>query len=121
MENKMTTRRNKILLSLSFGARRLCPRCGEGKLFQGWGDLKLSCEHCHLAFEENSGDTWAFMYASTAFITGLFIWGMWFIHPTNRWLGMAVVIILSISTMLGTIPIRKGLAVALDYLFRLKE
>ncbi len=116
----MKTPASQILSMISYGIRGLCPRCGKGKLFQGWGDLKKSCENCSLIFEENPGDTWAFMYASTAFITGLFILGMWFIRPANHWLGIGFVAILSIAAMLGTITIRKGLAVALDYLLRSK-
>ncbi len=100
------------------GARGLCPRCGQGKLFKSWDLLESKCSECGLVYEENPGDTWGFMYVSTGFITGLFIIGMFLIRPAQRWLGIAVVAGLSLAVMLGTQGLRKGIAVAMDFLLR---
>jgi uncharacterized protein (DUF983 family) len=100
------------------GIRKTCPRCGQGSLFQSWGELAPKCPSCDLVFEENPGDTWAFMYVSTAFLTGIFIIGMFLVKPANRWLGIITVAAFSLAAMLGTYQRRKGIAVALDFLLR---
>ena len=105
-------------VAIGRGIRERCPRCGQGRLFQAWGQLAPKCQHCGLVFEENTGDTWAFMYVSTAFLTGIFIIGMFLVKPANRWLGIGAVAILSLAAMLGTYQRRKGIAVALDFLLR---
>lgn len=40
---------------LTRGARRRCPRCGSGHLFQGWFRLKDRCPRCHFTFEREEG------------------------------------------------------------------
>ena len=110
--------RVSLLIALGRGARGLCPRCGQGRLFRSWDLLQPQCSHCSLKYEENEGDSWAFMYISTGFITGLFIVGMFLLKPENRYLGFIVVAVLSILVMVGTIPFRKGIAVALDFWLR---
>jgi len=112
---------NKISLGTAVGrgARGLCPRCGRGKIFKSWGLMHRECPECGLLFEEHEGDTWGFMYVSTGLITGLFIIGMFLIRPSNRWIGLGAVIVLSVLAMMGTQAIRKGIAVALD--FKLRE
>ena len=42
------------------GARRRCPRCGEGALFERWFSMHERCPSCDLTFEATSGDTWGF-------------------------------------------------------------
>ena len=37
-------------LPIARGLRCRCPRCGEGKLFQGFLELRPRCEHCGLEF-----------------------------------------------------------------------
>ena len=39
------------------GAKGLCPRCGEGRLFDGFLTVKASCSACGLNYDfEDSGD-----------------------------------------------------------------
>lgn len=40
---------------LTRGARRRCPRCGSGHLYQGWFRLKDQCPRCHYTFEREEG------------------------------------------------------------------
>jgi len=42
------------------GLRRMCPHCGLGPLFKGWGGAIDRCPRCGLVYERNPGDTWAF-------------------------------------------------------------
>lgn len=114
----MTAAKISLFTCLKRGAFDKCPRCGKGHLFREWGLLEARCPNCALAFEENEGDTWGFMYFSTGFLTGLFILGMFLVKPANRTLGFAVVIVLSLTTMFGTQKIRKGMAVGFDYWVR---
>ena len=113
---------NPISLSKAVGrgARGLCPRCGQGKIFRSWGLMHHECPSCGLLYEEHEGDTWGFMYVSTGFITGLFIIAMFLVRPSNRWIGLGAVVVLSVAAMIGTSGIRKGIAVGLDYKLREK-
>lgn len=106
------------LAALGRGLRRRCPRCGRGKLFEGWYDLKDRCSACDLDFDPEPGSTWLPMYASTAFLTGLFILAMLLIRPANPWVGRLVVAVAAAAMLLGTLPHRKGIAIALDFLLR---
>src|SRR6185295_20311827 len=65
--------RPSALQALRRGLRHRCPRCGEGPLFAGWNRLYDECPVCGLAFERRSGDTWFFMYMSTAGLTGMLV------------------------------------------------
>ena len=44
-------------LPIARGLRGRCPRCGEGKLFQGFLSLRPRCAHCGLDFNfADAGD-----------------------------------------------------------------
>jgi uncharacterized protein (DUF983 family) len=44
-------------LPIGRGLRGRCPRCGEGRLFQGFLSLRPTCEHCGLDYSfADSGD-----------------------------------------------------------------
>ena len=102
--------------ALSRGLRQRCPRCGEGDLFAGWNRLHEKCAVCGLAFERRSGDTWFFMYMSTAGLTGLLVVTMFLLRPRVLWIGQLVVCVAAVVLIGLSLPYRKGIAVALDYL-----
>jgi hypothetical protein len=52
------------------------------------------------------------MYMSTAALTGLLVIGMFLVQPANKTLGRWVVAFLAIAVMFGTLPFRKGMAIA---------
>jgi len=56
------------------------------------------------------------MYLSAALITGFFILGILFIIPTNQLWGRILLTVLALLVMLGSLPFRKGLAIAIDFL-----
>jgi hypothetical protein len=60
------------------------------------------------------------MYLSTAFMTGVIVVGMLLIHPPNLWLGRAGVFAAAMLFIVATMPYRKGVAIALDYLWHQK-
>lgn len=89
-------------------------------MFRGWYTVAEQCENCELTFEPNDGDTWAFMYVSTAGITGVFVLAMLFwLRPTQLWIGRAILLPAALLAIAGTLPRRKGIAIAIDYLSEL--
>jgi uncharacterized protein (DUF983 family) len=108
--------RPDYVTALLRGLRKRCPRCGIGRLYKSWQMLNETCPHCGLTYEPGQGDTWAFMYLTTAFITGLLIIGMLWIIPTRQWLGRIVLASAALLAIVCTLPYRKGLSIALDYL-----
>ncbi len=62
------------------------------------------------------GNTWAFMYISTAAMTGLIVAVMILVRPDSLWKGQAVVFPVALVLIVGSLPHRKGLAIALEFL-----
>lgn len=108
--------RRRIVETLWRGLRRRCPQCGEGKLFQGCYNLVHRCPLCGCDFLHREGDCWWFMYITTAFLTGLLVIGMFLIRPSNLLLGQILVVAGGLAVMGLTLPFRKGVAIAFDYL-----
>jgi uncharacterized protein (DUF983 family) len=117
----MKLRQTPVRMILRRGLRRRCPQCGEGRLFDGWYSLHENCAICGLAFEPLAGNSWWFMYYSTAIMTGVVILAMLLIRPHSLWLGRTVVFVAAMALVLLTLPTRKGLAVAVDYLTELRS
>ncbi|HKI02700.1 MAG TPA: DUF983 domain-containing protein [Thermoanaerobaculia bacterium] len=112
----MTTRsRPPLLQILARGVRCLCPRCGEGPLFDGWNHLRERCPVCGLELERRIGDTWFFMYMTTAGLTGSLVVAMFLIRPRVIWVGQIVVCLAAVAVIGLSLPYRKAIAVALDY------
>jgi len=85
-------------------------------MFQGWNHLHDRCAVCGLALEARSGDTWFFMYMSTAGLTGTIVVIMFLLRPRVLWVGQLLVMIAAVAVIGLTLPLRKGVAIALDYL-----
>lgn len=100
---------------LSRGLRLRCPRCGEGLLFESWNRLRETCPVCGLDFERRLGDTWFFMYMSTAGLSGALVVAMFLIRPRVVWVGQLLVCVAAVAVIGVSLPYRKGIAVALDY------
>lgn len=104
-----------LFQALSRGLRLRCPRCGQGHLFASWNHLLETCPVCGLEFERRLGDTWFFMYMSTAGLSGALVVAMFLIRPRVVWVGQAVVCLAAVAIIGLSLPYRKGIAVALDY------
>lgn len=78
------------------------------------------CPRCGLPIAVEDGNTWVFMYLSTAFLTGVLLALMFLIRP--QWLGPGRMILFAAAMLLilGTLPVRKSLALAIDYLITLR-
>jgi uncharacterized protein (DUF983 family) len=105
------------LLALRRGLARRCPRCGQGKLFHGWNKLNERCPACGLVYERQTGDTWFFMYMTTAGLTGVLVVTMFLLRPPVVWIGQLLVALAALVVIVLSLPFRKGIAVALNYLF----
>jgi uncharacterized protein (DUF983 family) len=96
--------------------RGRCPRCGIGRLFTGWYNLRHGCDHCALGFDTAQDNTWAFMYVTTAMLTGIIIVTMFLIAPKMVLFGQIVVGAAAVLLIVGTLPYRKGIAMSIEYL-----
>jgi uncharacterized protein (DUF983 family) len=104
-------------LPIGRGLRGRCPRCGEGKLFQGFLTLRPRCEHCGLNFDfADAGDGPAvfviliggFIVVFAALATEILYRPPYWVHAA-LWLPLILVVTLA--------PLRpiKGLLIALQY------
>lgn len=104
-----------LSVALRRGLRTLCPRCGKGKLYTRWMVLVDQCPECSCEIKGREGDCWAFLFASTAFITGIFLLIILFTDVSQLLLGQILVGVGAGSSLLLTLPVRKGIAIAIDY------
>jgi len=109
-----------VILVLSRGLRRRCPQCGRGRIYARWYSLEKECDHCGLPIAVEDGDTWAFMYFSTAFLTGIILAAMFLLPPPTYGIGHAAIVVAALLLILGTLPLRKSLALAINYLITLR-
>ena len=94
-----------------------CPRCGEGRLFQGFLALRPRCEHCGLDFSfADSADGPAFF---VMFLSGFIVAGsalaVEIIYAPPYWVhALLWGPLILITTLLPLRPV-KGLLIALQY------
>ncbi len=112
----MKTRSATLATIMKRCLRKRCPRCGKGCLFEHWYTLFDRCRDCAYRYESSAGDTWAFMYMTTAALTGFIVIAMFTLHPSNTWLGLTFVMLAAVSVIAGTLPLRKSIAIALEYI-----
>ena len=93
-----------------------CPRCGEGRVFRRWWTYTeyTQCPACALPYDPR-GESLAFMYLSTAFITGLFFIVLLTMPPQNLGRYRFGFIGAALLAYVSTLPIRKSLAIAFNY------
>jgi uncharacterized protein (DUF983 family) len=119
----MTDHASPGALPIGRGLRGRCPRCGEGRLFQGFLTLRPKCEHCGLDFGfADSGDGPAvfviliggFVVVFAAMITEFLYQPPYWVHAA-LWLPLILIVTLA--------PLRpiKGLMIALQYHHRAAE
>jgi uncharacterized protein (DUF983 family) len=103
--------------SILAGLSCRCPRCGQGKLFQGFLALRPRCEACGLDFSfADSGDGPAvfimflagFIVVGAALITEVLYQPPFWVHAA-LWLPLILIV------TLGPLRPMKGLMIALQY------
>jgi uncharacterized protein (DUF983 family) len=94
-----------------------CPRCGEGPIFRRvltYSEHAV-CPNCGFRYDPR-GESLAFMYFSTAFITGLLIIAMLLTRPESLVTGRIAIVGAALGLYLVTMPVRKAIAIAINYL-----
>lgn len=118
-EKMIDTLSGSILAGLSCA----CPRCGNGKLFQGFVTLRPRCEACGLDYDfADSGDGPAvfimllagFIVVGAALITEA-------LYRPPLWLHAVLWLPLILIVTLGPLRPMKGLMIALQYHHRAAE
>jgi uncharacterized protein (DUF983 family) len=113
-----TPLRPPVRVVLGRGMRGRCPRCGEGRLFQRWVETFERCSECHLLYQRNYGDIWMFTNIMDRVPILFGIAAVFFgFRATNLVTGSLFLAALAIP-MIATVRHRQGLALALDYLWR---
>ena len=109
--------------ALSSGLRGLCPRCGRGRIFEGFLAVRPKCEVCglDLAFID-SGDGPAFFVMSivSVIVVGLAMWVEFTFEPSLL-VHMALWLPLSVILGLGMVRPAKGLMIALQFRHKAEE
>src|SRR5262249_42693266 len=98
------------------GLRMKCPRCGAGPIFRRWWTYTeyTQCPHCQLPYDPR-GESLAFMYLSTAFLTGVMFIVLIVMPPKDDLLRYRVGLVLGALALYElTVPVRKGRALALN-------
>lgn len=107
----------------STGLAGRCPRCGEGKLFDGFLKLKPRCAACGLdyAFADSADGPAVFiMLIAGFFVLGLALY-VEIAYTPPIWLHLLLWLPLALVTSLGLLRPMKGLAVALQYVNKAEE
>jgi uncharacterized protein (DUF983 family) len=108
---------------IAIGLKGRCPRCGRGRLFDGYLALRPACESCGLNFAfADSGDGPAFFVMSIVgvVVVGLALWTEFTFEPPI-WLHMALWIPFTIVLSLAMVRPLKGVLIALQYRHRAEE
>jgi uncharacterized protein (DUF983 family) len=99
------------------GIRGLCPRCGQGKLFDGFLKVKPACASCDLDYRfADSGDgPVVFVILIVGFIVvGAALWAEVNFNPP-LWLHFILWIPLAVIFSLGLTRMLKGILINLQY------
>ena len=105
------------------GLRGRCPRCGEGKLFQGFLGLRQSCDRCGLDYSfADSGDGPAvFVILIGGFIVVFAALAVEFTFQPPYWVHAALWLPLVLLVTLTPLRLIKGLLISLQYHHRAAE
>jgi len=109
--------------ALSTGLRCRCPRCGHGRLFQGYLTLRPACEACGLDFAfADSGDGPAFFVMSlVGIVVVMCAMIVEFSYEPPLWLHALLWIPLTLGLSLLLVRPAKGLLIALQYRHKAEE
>lgn len=114
---------NTVPSAWTAGLAGRCPRCGKGRLFDGFLSLQRRCETCGFDFAfADSGDGPAFFIMS---IVGIFVVFcaliVEFAYQPPIWLHLVIWSALAIGLSLAMVRPAKGLLIALQYHHRAAE
>jgi uncharacterized protein (DUF983 family) len=103
--------------SIRAGLSCACPRCGEGKLFQGFLTLRPRCERCGL--DSGFADAGDGPAVFIMFIAGFIVVGAALVvevkYAPSLWVHALIWVPLILLVTLGPLRLIKGLLIALQY------
>lgn len=100
-----------------------CPRCGNGKLFSGFLDLRPSCDACGLDFgfvDSGDGPSVFVSLIGGAIVVGLALWTEVNYEPP-MWVDMSIFLPLTLVVCLGILRPLKALLIGLQYRHKSEE
>jgi uncharacterized protein (DUF983 family) len=97
--------------------RARCPRCGGGRLFQGFLTLRPSCERCGLdySFADAADGPAVFVILISGFIVVFAALAVEFAYQPPYWVHAVLWLPLIALTTLGPLRPMKGVLIALQY------
>ncbi len=107
----------------STGPAGRCPRCGEGRLFDGYLKLRQRCAACGLdfSFADSADGPAVFIMLIAGFaVLGLALY-VEIAYEPPLWLHLLLWLPLAVAVCLALLRPMKGLAVALQYVHRAEE
>ena len=110
-------------LPIARGLRCRCPRCGEGRLLQGFLTLRPNCEKCGLDFDfADAGDgpaVFVILIGGAIVVFAALIVEV--VYQPPYWLHAALWLPLVLIVTLAPLPPIKGLLIALQYHHKAQE
>jgi uncharacterized protein (DUF983 family) len=109
--------------SMETGLRCRCPRCGEGKLYQGFLKMAPSCDRCGLDYgfaEPADGPAFFVMSGVGVLVIAVWAWAAVALQPP-LWLQFATVFPALILGCLGALRPVKAWLVAEQYVHKAEE
>jgi uncharacterized protein (DUF983 family) len=107
----------------SAGLKGRCPRCGEGRMFDGYLKVRPSCTACGLDFSfADSADgpaVFIMLFAGFAILGGALWLDITYEPPV--WVHLAIWLPLALILCLGLLRPMKGIAIALQYANKAEE
>lgn len=104
-------------LPIARGLRGRCPRCGEGKLFQGFLTLRPACERCGLDYGfADAGDgpaVFVILIGGAIVVFAALMTEV--VYQPPYWLHAALWLPLILLVTLAPLRLLKGLLIALQY------
>ena len=99
------------------GLRARCPRCGEGKLYQGLLTVRPACERCGLdySFADAADGPAVFVILISGFIVVFAALAVEFTYQPPYWVHAMLWLPLIALTTLGPLRPIKGVLIALQY------
>jgi uncharacterized protein (DUF983 family) len=99
------------------GFRRLCPRCGEGRMFAGYLSVRETCDVCQMAFEPLRSDDAPPYF--TLFIVGHLVISLylmlWPYMPYPDWVHALIWCGVTLVLSLAMLPFVKGGVMAIIF------
>jgi uncharacterized protein (DUF983 family) len=116
-EKPMADAQYPMLSPIRTGLACRCPRCGKGRLFQGFLDLRLRCEVCGLdyAFIDSGDGPAVFVILLAGFVVVACALVVEFNYQPPLWLHALLWGPLILATTLLPLRPMKGLMIALQY------